>query len=274
MFRGFAAQVIVIGQMHCAFALPRILRSVLATVTVLLAWSLVAVAATKLTTDELSTISGYQLSPDGQRIVFSTYTHPEGERYYTRPLLGDHLPVLLHDTGTGRSGDFFISPDSQWVVMGDHTRPGIGAHRLFTRRIDGTGPLNDLTSSLTFPNYDFSARVFIVPATNELVARTRQNGLERMYVGPVDGSTAWTPLVDLPTNTLQVLVSGSEERVIYRKHGVLQRADRWKHAARRPHRRIGCGRPVPYPRWSPRNFQRRQHLVQRSLWTRLLLWWH
>jgi Tol biopolymer transport system component len=221
MFRKFPAQAISIGQMHGAFTPPRILRSVVGAVTVLLASSLDAIAATKLTTDDLSTISGYQLSSNGQRIVFSTYTHPEGERYYTRPLLGGHLPVLLYDSGTGRSGDFLISPDNQWVVIGDYRRAGIDEHRVFTRRIDGTGPLNDLTANLTFPNYDFSARVFIVPETNELVVRTRQNdGLQQMYTGPIDGSTAWSPIVDLPTNTLQVLLSGSEERAIYRKLGV------------------------------------------------------
>jgi Tol biopolymer transport system component len=190
-----------------------------AAVAVFLAFTLDAFAATKLTTEEQSSISRYRFSPSGQWVVFSTYTHPEGERVYSRPILGTDLPLLLHDTGSGRSGDFVISPDSQWVVMLNRTRPTVDAEQLLTRRIDGSAPINDLTAGLNLPAYDTREVLQIVPATNELVVRTWDNGQERLHARPVDGATQWRRFADLPLASQHILLSGSEERVVYRAQG-------------------------------------------------------
>jgi hypothetical protein len=219
MVRKFAAEMIAIGQMFCPFDSGRIVQLAAAAVTVFLVCALDSLAATKLTTEEQSTISRYHLSPDGEWIVFSTYTHPEGERIYSRPLLGTHLPLLLHDTGSERSGDFFISPDSQWVVMLNHARPSVSSHQLLTRRIDGSAPINDLTPDLNIPAYYTHEVLRILPATNELVIRTRENGVERLYAGPVDGSTEWRRFADMPIASQHIHLSTSEERVVFRAEG-------------------------------------------------------
>jgi hypothetical protein len=149
-----------------------------------------AFGAVRLNTDQMRPVREFQIAPNGERVVIRS-GYPDGNRIYSRLLHTDDVPVLLSDPAiTDASGAFQISPDSQWVVMRMHDQSGYNSQDLFTRRIDGSGPLNNLRPDLTLVNYAEASGTFkIVPQTNDLVVRAFENQVDGFYSGPIDGTS-------------------------------------------------------------------------------------
>ncbi len=188
-------------------------------VVILLCGLPAAFGAIRLTTDDVTPIRSFQISPDGQRIVFVT-RNTDGYRVFSRELNDQDPPVLLNDSVIRDDfGVVGISPDSEWAVMRMHDESPVNSQDLFTRRIDGSGPLRNLRPDLTFINYAAASATFqIVPDTNQLVVRAGVS-VEGLYSGPIDGSTELKLIANPETTRQSFFVSGDGKRVVFRSAG-------------------------------------------------------
>jgi Tol biopolymer transport system component len=205
---------------------PRIASSLLfiatqtATSTLLLAYSIpTAFAAVRLNTDQMRPVREFQVAPDGERVVIRS-GNPDGNRIYSRLLHTDDVPVLLSDPAiTDASGAFQISPDSQWVVMRMHDLSGYNSQDLFTRRIDGSGPLSNLGPDLTFVNYAEASGTFkIVPQTNDLVVRAYENQVDGFYSASIDGTSELKRIATSTAVSQFFFLVDDGKRIVFRSH--------------------------------------------------------
>jgi Tol biopolymer transport system component len=187
----------------------------------------IAVCAIMLNDSTVGSVRDFQISRDDQRVVYSTMS-ADGTRFYSRLLFGQHQSALLNDTTIRRdSSNFGISPDGEWVVMQLQDGSPVTSQDIFSRRIDGSGALFDLTGELVTTWYTtLVGSVKFVPGRNDVVINATENGLRGLYIGPVDGTAGLRLIANppLPRTDIErflltadgqnaVLVSGGAYRI-------------------------------------------------------------
>lgn len=126
----------------------------------------------------------WQLSPDGQFAVFRQRTSGTGHILYSVPLQGPATVRRLSGAEAALRRLTFSRDGLRVIYLG--ARLTLGTADLFTRNVDGSGSITQLSS---IPAMQFDVEDFATNEVNDLVAySTYDSGVSNLYSVPSDGS--------------------------------------------------------------------------------------
>ena len=132
------------------------------------------------------------ISPDGTRVVYREYEAFGSDHHglFSVPLDGSSPPVRLNSaTACPDVHDYWISPDSQWVVF--EGREQDGRDSLYSAPLDGSAPATRLHDVLpAFATLLYSGQISADSMRVFYVADALVDGRRDLFGVPIDGSHA------------------------------------------------------------------------------------